>query len=328
MRRRAFITLLGGAIAAAPRATFAQADRVRRIGVLMALAADDPETRARVAKFQQELEKLGWSEGRNVSIDVRFGASSAERFRLLAKELVASQPDVIVAHSSPVATALQRETRAIPIVFVNVSDPIGEGFISGLARPGGNLTGVMHYEPGIVGKWLAMLKEIAPPLARVALVTNPKTTAYNYFLRAAQAAAPAVAIELVQTPVANAADIERAIEAFARVPNGGLMVPPDPTIIAQRAVVIAQAERYRLPAVYPFRLYVTAGGLMAYGTQQVEMFGQTASYVARILRGASPTELPVQAPVKYETVVNLKAAKAIGLEVPPTLLVRADEVIE
>jgi putative ABC transport system substrate-binding protein len=328
MRRREFITLLGGALAAAPRATFAQTDRVRRIGVLMGLAADDTETRARVAKLQQELEKLGWSEGRNVRIDVRFGASSAERFRLLAKELVASQPDVIVAHSSPVATALQRETRAIPIVFVNVSDPIGEGFISGLARPGGNFTGVLHYEPGIVGKWLAMLKEIAPSLARVALVTNPKTTAYNYFLRAAQAAAPAVAIELVPTHVTNAADIERAVESFALTPNSGLMVPPDITIIAQRAVVIAQAERHRLPVVYPFRLYVVAGGLMSYGTHQVEMFGQTASYVDRILRGANPGELPVQAPVKYETVVNLKSAKAIGLDVPPTLLVRADEVIE
>jgi putative ABC transport system substrate-binding protein len=327
MRRRDFIGVLAAAIAS-PRAAIAQADRLPRVAVLMALAADDPETGARVAKFRQELEKLGWTDGRNVRIDVRFGESSVERFRLLANEFVASRPYAIVAHSSPVATALLRETRAIPVVFVNVSDPVGEGFIAGLARPGGNFTGVLHYEPGIVGKWLAMLKEISPRLARVALVTNPKTTAYNYFLHAAEAAAPSLEIELVPSPVANAADIERAVESFARVPNGGLLVPPDPTIIAQRAVVIALAERHRLPAVFPFRLYVAAGGLMAYGTHQVEMFGQTASYVDRILRGANPAELPVQAPVRYQTVVNLKAAKAIGLEVPPSLLVRADEVIE
>jgi putative ABC transport system substrate-binding protein len=328
MRRREFITLFGGALAAAPRASFAQTERVRRVGVLMGLAEDDPETRARVAKLQQELEKLGWTEGRNVRIEVRFGASNPERFRRLAQELIAWQPDAIVAHSSPIASALQHETRSVPVVFVNVSDPVGEGFISGLARPGGNFTGILHYEPGIVGKWMAMLKEIAPRLSRVALVTNPKATAYRYFRRAAEAAAPAVAVELVPTHVANAADIERAVAEFARAPDGGLLVPPDITLLAQRAVIITQAERHRLPAVYPFRLYVTAGGLMSYGTHQVEMFGQTASYVDRILRGANPGELPVQAPVKYETVVNLKSAKAIGLDVPPTLLVRADEVIE
>jgi putative ABC transport system substrate-binding protein len=328
MRRREFIGLFGGALIASPQCAFAQADRLRRVGVLMGLAEDDPETKARVAKFRQELEKLGWSDGRNVRIDVRFGASSPDRFRLLAKELVASKPDVIVAHSSPVASALQRETRAIPIVFVNVSDPVGEAFIAGLARPGGNFTGILHYEPGIVGKWLAMLKEIAPRIARIALVTNPKATAYGYFLRAAETAAPTLAIELVPTHVASAADIERAIEAFARAPDGGLLVPPDVTMLAHRQLVIAQAERHRLPAVFPFRLYVVAGGLMAYGTHQVEMFGQTASYVDRILRGANPAELPVQAPVKYQTVVNLKTAKALGLDVPPSLLVRADEVIE
>jgi putative ABC transport system substrate-binding protein len=328
MRRREFITLFGGALVASPRAAFAQSERVRRIGVLMGLAEDDPETKARVAKFRQELEKLGWSEGRNIRIDVRFTASNPERFRMLAKEMVASQLEVIVAHSTPVVAALRRETRTIPIVFVNVSDPIGEGFIANLARPGGNFTGVLHYEPGIIGKWLAMLKEIAPRLSRVAFVTNPRTSGYEYFLGAAKAAAPALAIELIPTHVANAADIEHAIESFARVPDGGLMIPPDTTIIALRSVVITLASRHRLPAVYPFRLYVAAGGLMSYGTHQVEMFGQTASYVDRILRGAKPADLPVQAPVKYETVLNLKTAKALGLAVPPALLVRADEVIE
>jgi putative ABC transport system substrate-binding protein len=329
MKRRDFITLVGGAAVAWPIPAHAQqGDRVRRVGVLMGLAEDDPETKARVAKLRQELEKLGWLEGRNIRIDVRFGASSPDLFRVLAKELVASQPDVLLAHSTPVAAALQRETRTIPIVFVNVSDPIGEGFITSLARPGGNLTGVLHYEAGIIGKWLAMLKEIAPRTARVAFVTNPKTSGYDYFLGAAKTAAQLLAIELIPTHVANAADIERAIESFARVPNGGLMVPPDTTIITHRAVVIALAARHRLPAVYPFRLYVAAGGLMSYGTHQVEMFGQTASYVDRILRGANPAELPVQAPTKYETILNLKTAKALGLEIPATLLVRADEVIE
>jgi putative ABC transport system substrate-binding protein len=301
---------------------------MRRIGVLMGLAEDDPETNARLAKLRQELEKLGWSEGRNLRIDVRFAASRPDQFRVLAQELIALQPDVIVAHSTPVARALQRETRTVPVVFVNVSDPIGEGFIASLARPGGNLTGVLHYEAGIIGKWLAMLKEIAPRTARAAFVTNPKTSGYDYFLGAAKAAAQSLAIELIPTHVTNAADIERAIESFARAPNGGLMVPPDTTIITHRTVVIKLAARYGLPAVYPFRLYVVAGGLMSYGTHQVEMFGQTASYVDRILRGANPADLPVQAPTKYQTILNLKTAKALGLEVPPTLLVRADEVIE
>jgi putative tryptophan/tyrosine transport system substrate-binding protein len=215
-------------------------------------------------------------------------------------------------------------------VFVNVSDPIGAGFITSLARPGGNLTGVLHYEASIAGKWLAMLKEIAPRLARAALVGNPKVmlTGYDYFLRAAEATAPSFAIELIPSHVENAADIERAIESFARVPNGGLVLPPDSTTNVHRDLVIALAARYRLPAIYTARLFVAAGGLMSYGTDQVEMFGQTATYVDRILRGGKPADLPVQAPTKYETVLNLKTAKALGLDVPPSLLVRADEVID
>jgi putative ABC transport system substrate-binding protein len=283
---------------------------------------------ARVAGFRQGLERLGWSEDRNARIDARFAAGNADQFQVLAKELIALQPDVIFAHSTPVVAALQRESRMIPIVFVSVSDPIGSGFVASLARPGGNLTGLLQYEEGIAGKWLAMLKEIAPRLARAALVANPKTTAYDYFLRAAQAAAPSLTIEVVSTPVETTADIERAIESAARAPNGGLLLPPDTTTTVHRDLIIALAARHRLPAVYPFRVFVEAGGLMSYGTEQVAMFRQAALYVDRILRGAKPADLPVQAPTKFETVVNLKTAKALGLTVPPGLLVAADEVIE
>ena len=327
MRRRDFITLLGGTAAAWPLAARAQQpDRMRRIGVLMAFAEDDPETKARLAKFRQELERRGWAEGRNVRIDYRYAPAFA-RAQVPAKELVALQPDAIFAHTTPITAALQRESRTIPIVFVNVSDPIGAGFVASLARPGGNLTGVLHYEASITGKWLAMLKEIAPRLARAAILANP-IGGYHYFLRAAEAIAPSLAIELVPSPVENAADIERAIVAFARVPNGGVVLPPSATTIVHRDLVIALAARHRLPAVYTARLFVAAGGLMSYGTDQVDLFRQAASYVDRILRGAKPADLPVQTPTKYETTLNLKTAKALGLNVPPTLLVRADEVIE
>jgi putative ABC transport system substrate-binding protein len=301
---------------------------MRRIGVVVSSAEDDLDMQARVAGFRQGLERLGWSEDRNARIDARFAAGNADQFQVLAKELIALQPDVIFAHSTPVVAALQRESRMIPIVFVSVSDPIGSGFVASLARPGGNLTGLLQYEEGIAGKWLAMLKEIAPRLARAALVANPKTTAYDYFLRAAQAAAPSLTIEVVSTPVETTADIERAIESAARAPNGGLLLPPDTTTTVHRDLIIALAARHRLPAVYPFRVFVEAGGLMSYGTEQVAMFRQAALYVDRILRGAKPADLPVQAPTKFETVVNLKTAKALGLTVPPGLLVAADEVIE
>ena len=329
LKRREFITLLGGAAAAWPLAVSAQqGERMRRIGVLVASAEDESDIQARLAGFRQGIEKLGWSEGRNVHVDTRFAAGRADQYQVLAKDLVALQPDVILAHSPPITAALKRESPAIPIVFVSVSDPIGPGFVASLARPGGNVTGMLQYEAGISGKWLAMLKEIAPRLARAALVGNPKTTAYDYFLRAAEAAAPSLAIELVPSRVETAADIERAIVAFARVPNGGLLLPPDSTSILNRDLIIALAARHRLPAVYALRVFVEAGGLMSYGTDQVEIFRQAASYVDRILRGAKPADLPVQAPTKYETTLNLKTAKALGLDVPPTLLVRADEVIE
>jgi len=299
-----------------------------RIGVLVSSAEDDLDMQARVAGFRQGLERLGWSQNRNVRIDARFAAGKPDQFQIFAKELISSQPDVIFAHSTPIVAALQRESRTIPIVFVSVSDPIGSGFVASLARPGGNLTGLLQYEQGIAGKWLAMLKEIAPGLERAGLMANPKTTVYDYFLRAAQAAAPSLSIEVVPNAVESASDIDRVIESAARTPNGGLVVPPDTTTTLHRDLIIALAARHRLPAVYPFRVFVEAGGLMSYGTEQVAMFRQAALYVDRILRGAKPADLPVQAPTKFETVVNLKTAKALGVTVPPGLLVAADEVIE
>jgi putative ABC transport system substrate-binding protein len=328
MQRREFIRLVGGSAFAWPfTASAQQSERVRHIAILMGLAENDPETRQRLAIFKNEMEKLGWSEGRNLRIEVRF-APAGEQASQLAKELIALQPDVILAHSAQIAGALFQQTREIPIVFVNVSDPIGAGFIVSLARPGGNFTGVLHYEPGILGKWLAMLKEIAPTVMRAALVGDPKSPVYNYFVRTGQAAGRSLAIELVPTPVENAADIERSIESFAGTPNGGLLLPPDITTITHRDLILALAEKHRLPAVYPFRLFVANGGLISYGTDQVAMFGQTAPYVDRILRGAKPAELPVQTPTKYETTLNLKTAKALGLNVPPGLIVAADEVFE
>jgi putative tryptophan/tyrosine transport system substrate-binding protein len=326
--RREFITMLGGAAAAWPIAARAQQrERMRRIGVLTADAEDDPGVKARLAAFQQGLDRLGWSVDRNVRIDYRFAANNPDQYQPLAKELIRLQPDVLLAYTTPVAAAFERESRMFPIVFVGVSDPIGSGLVASLARPGGNLTGLLLYEEGITGKWLAMLKEIAPGLSRAALIANPKRTPYDYFVRSAKSAAPALRIELAPAPVENAADIERVIESFARKPNGGIVVLPG-TAIEYRDLVIALAARHRLPAVYYARFFVTAGGLMSYGIDFVDQSRQAAGYVDRILRGASAADLPVQAPTKYETVLNLKTAKALGLDVPSSLLVRADEVIE
>ena len=328
MRRREFITLLGSAAATWPISARAQSSPVRRIGVLVGLTEDDPQTKTRLAGFRQGLERRGWSEGRNVRIDYRFAAGSSDQYQLLAKELIALQPDVILAHSTPVATAFQRETREIPIVFVSVSDPIGSGLIANLARPGGNLTGALFYEESITGKWLAMLKEIAPRLARAALMASTKGTAYDYFLRLAKASAKSLTIELVPSPVETTVDIERTIVSFARAPDGGLVLPPDNITTGHRGLIIELAARHRLPAVFSASHFVEAGGLMSYGTDQVDMFRLAGSYVDRILRGDRPAELPVQAPTKYETAVNVKTAKELGLTVPPGLLVAADQVIE
>jgi len=327
IQRREFITLLGGAAAWPLAARAQETERTRRIGVLTADAENDPEVKTRLAAFQQGLERLGWSEGRNVRIDYRFGANNPDHYQSLAKELVRLQPDVLFAIATPIAVAFQRETRTIPIVFVSVSDPVGSGLVASLARPGGNLTGWLLYEEGITGKWLAMLKEIAPGLSRAALIAHPRRTPYDYFVRSAKSVAPSLAIELVPSPIENAADIERVIVSFAREPNGGLVVLPG-TPNEHRDLVVAIAARHRLPTVYSFRSFVVAGGLMSYGTDLIDHARQAASYVDRILRGAKAADLPVQAPTKYETVLNLKTAKALGLEVPPSLLVRADEVIE
>jgi putative ABC transport system substrate-binding protein len=332
LHRRVFITLLGGAAAAWPLVARAQqGERVRRIGVLVSSAQDDPETKARFAAFRHGLERLGWSEGRNVRIDYRFapgGIADRAQMLMLAKELLALQPDVVLAQGTPVTAAFQQESRTVPIVFFFVNDPIGSGFISSLARPAGNLTGLMLLEASVAGKWLAMLKEIAPRVTRAALVINPKTSSFAHYLREAEAMASSLAIELVPNPVENAADIERAIASLAREPNGGLVLPPDGTTVVHRDLIVTLASRFRVPAVYAFRIFVAAGGLMSYGVDYVDQFRQVASYVDRILRGANPAELPVQAPTKYETILNLKTAKALGLTVPPGLLVAADEVIE
>jgi putative ABC transport system substrate-binding protein len=329
VRRRDFITLMGSAAAAWPLAARAQQAGMKRVSVLSPEAPDDPNVEVRLVIFQQELERLGWQQERNVHIDYRYASGKFDQYAVLARELVASQPDAILAWSTQVAATLKRETRTIPIVFNNVSDPIGAGFVSSLARPDGNLTGILLFETGIMGKWLAMLKEISPGLTRVALLDNPKTSPFDYFKQSAEAAVPSLGIELVPTPVDNdKAEIERAINGFAATPHGGLVVVPDPTPLIQRDVVIALAERDRLPAVYPLRAFMDAGGLMYYGTDQLDLFRLSARYIDRILRGAKPADLPVQAPTKFETIVNLRSAKAMGLTVPPSLLVRADEVIE
>ncbi len=324
MRRRDLIKGIAGSTIAWPLAARAQQlDRIRQVGMLVAI--DDPELKA----FQQELERLGWIEGHNIRLDYRV-APAAAQVQTIAKELVALQPDVIFVVSRPATAALQKETHTIPIVFTYVIDPIGAGFIASLARPGGNITGIMAYEEGIVGKWLGMLKEIAPQTARISLLGNPKTAVYyDYLLLAAEAAAPSLGIEIVPSRIENdAADIERAIATVASMPNGAMVVVPDSTTTVNTDLIITLAVRNRLPAVYSFKFMVRAGGLMSYGIVSADHYRQAAYYVDRILRGAKPTDLPVQTPTKYETALNLKTAKALGLTPSTGLLVAADEVIE
>jgi ABC-type uncharacterized transport system substrate-binding protein len=328
MRRREVIRVLGGAMAAWPLAARAQQDgRMRHVGVLVGLRENDPEAQTRFAGFKQEFEKFGWFEGRTVRFDHRYAPAGA-RAREIARELIALQPEVILAQGTPISAALKQETQTVPVVFVGNVDPVGSGFVASLARPGGNLTGFLSLEASITGKWLAMLKEIAPRLTRVALVSNPMTIPYDYYFLPGQAVAPSLGMELVPGRVENAADIERFIESFARVPGGGLILPPDTTTVVNRDLIVALAAQYRLPAMYTFRAHVVAGGLMSYGTDFVDLFRLSASYVDRILRGAKPADLPVQVPTKYESIVNLITAKALDLEIPPTLLATADEVIE
>jgi putative tryptophan/tyrosine transport system substrate-binding protein len=328
MRRRDFITLLSGMAAAWPLA--ARAQQPRRIGVMIALPESDPELKKWLAAFQQSLERLGWSKGRNVHLDYRF-APAGVRAQELAKELLTLQPDVILAFSTPVTAAFQRESRTIPIVFIGIADAVGQGFVSSLAQPGGNLTGLTMFEASVAGKWLWMLKEIDPQLARAAFVINPGTAPYyDFYLRAAKVVAPSLGVEPVFTPIENdAADVERAIINFAHTaPKGGLVVLPDSTTNAHRDLIVSLAAQHQLPAVYTNQFFVTAGGLMSYGVDWVNEFGQVAFYLDRILRGAKPADLPVQATTKFVTALNVKTAKALGLPVPPELLVAADEVIE
>jgi putative ABC transport system substrate-binding protein len=330
MRRRRFLTLLAGAAAGGSNKVGAQqqASSLRRIGALWSLSETNPDMQARLTQFNQGLVRLGWLEGKNIHLDGRFAAGETDRFESLAKALVASKPEAIVAQSTPVALALFRETRSIPIVFVSVSDPIGSGLVASLSRPGGNVTGVLLYEEGIIGKWLAMLKEVAPKLARVAIAANPKTTPFEYFLQAAKSPAAALSIDIIPMPVETAADIERSIPDFAAKPNGGLVLPPDSTNILHRDLLIALAARHRLPSVYGYRSFTEAGGLMSYSTDIPQQNRLVASLIDRILRGTAPADLPVEAPTKYETAINIKAAKALGLEIPSALLARADDVIE
>jgi putative ABC transport system substrate-binding protein len=329
MRRREFIKLLGGAVAAWPVAARAQQpERMRRIGVLMAIAADDPEAQARLKAFVQGLQQLGWTVGQNVRVDYRWGGSNADDTRKYAAELVALAPDVILAHSSASLAPLLLATRTVPLVFTIVADPVGAGFVESLARPGGNATGFTNFEYSIAGKWLELLKEIAPGVTRAAVLRESAISAGAGQFGAIQALAQSLGVELRPVDVRDAGEIERAITAFARGSNGGLIVTGSPTAVVHRGLIVALAARHRLPAVYNTRFYATGGGLISYGPDFVDQFRSAAGYVDRILKGVKPADLPVQAPTKYELVINLKTAKALGLDVPAMLLARADEVIE
>jgi putative tryptophan/tyrosine transport system substrate-binding protein len=304
-----------------------QGERKRRIGVLMNFTADDPVSLGRVTAFVQGLQELGWTIGRNLQIDYRWGAGSAERYRIFAAELVALTPDILVTAGAPAVEALQRATRTVPIVFATVTDPVGGGLVANLARPGGNTTGFTLSEYGLSGKWLELLKEIAPRVTRAAVLRDPVAVGIAQFA-AIQAVAPSLQMELSPVDVRDPSEIERAVTAFADRPNGGLIATASAPTAIHRELIIALATRHKLPAVYPFRYYVTAGGLISYGPDSVDQFRLAAGYVDRILRGEKPGDLPVQAPTKYELVINLKTAKAFGLDVSPSLLARADEVIE
>jgi putative tryptophan/tyrosine transport system substrate-binding protein len=329
--RRKFLATLGGAAAAWPLVARAQqAERARRIGVLMAIAENDREGQDRVAAFREGLQKLGWVEGRNVRIDMRWATpGDVESIQRFAKELVALQPDLILSHSTPNTVALLQQTNTIPIIFAGVSDPVGSGLVANFGRPDGNVTGFITMEPTMGGKWLEMLKEIAPRVNRVALLFNAATAPFfEYYLNSFKAAASSFAVQAIAPPIRDTSELEPTIGALAREPDSGLVVMPDSFTSAHRAEITSLAARYRLPAVYPFRFFAELGGLLSYGNDLVDIFRRTAIYADRVLKGEKPAGLPVQAPVKYELVINLKTAKALGLEVPPTLLARADEVIE
>ena len=328
LRRREFITLLGGAAVWPLAARAQQGERMRRIGVLMSLAADDPEGQARLTVFAQGLQELGWSVGRNLRIDYRWAAGDTNRSRSYTAELLTLAPDVILASGSVSTGPLHQAAHGVPVVFVQVGDPVGAGFVESLARPGGNVTGFTVFEYGISGKWLELLKEVAPSVTRAAIFRDTTIAAGAGQLGAIQSVAPALGIELRPIAVRDAGEIKRAVTAFAREPNGGMLVTAGAGVATNRAVIIRLAAKHRLPTVYPYRYHVADGGLISYGPDTIDQYRRSAAYVDRILRGEKPADLPVQAPTKFELVINLKTAKALGLEIPSTLLARADEVIE
>jgi putative ABC transport system substrate-binding protein len=329
MRRREFITLLGGAAVTWPLATRAQQpDRMRRVVLLSGISAEDPETSARNAAFEQALQQLGWTKGRNVRIDYRFAGGNAAIVRKQAEELVALAPDVIVSTGSLATGQLLQVTHTVPVVFVIVPDPVGSGFVDSLAQPGGNATGFMQFEYGLSGKWLELLKEIAPSLTRAMVLWDPAITAGIGQFAIIQSVATSAGVDVRPARLIDAGEIERAITAFARSPNGGLIVTASALTVVHRDLIIALAARHKLPAVYFERFFVAAGGLISYGANFVDQHRRAAGYVDRILKGEKPADLPVQAPTKYELVINLKTAKALGLAIPPPVLARADQVIE
>jgi putative ABC transport system substrate-binding protein len=330
MRRREFITLLGGA-AAWPQAAHAQQGaRLRRLGVLIPYAESDAEAQSEIAAFRQTLEHLGWRDGGNLAIEYRWAGGDPSRIRAYAKELVALAPDAIFCRTTPVTAALAQETRTIPIVFVNVSDPVGAGFAASIARPGGNITGFTNVQQSLGGKWVELLKELDPRISRIGVLFSPTTSPGRgmFYRRLIEDAARSIAVETIAAPVEGAAEIETAVATFAQASGLGLIVQPDVTTTDHRTLILRLATQYRLPAVYPFRFFVAEGGLASYGVNVVDLYRRAAGYVDRILKGDKPGDLPVQAPVKFDLVINLKTARSLGLEVPPILLATADEVIE
>jgi ABC-type uncharacterized transport system substrate-binding protein len=330
VQRRSFLTLLGTSAAAWPLAARAQqAGGMRRIGVLMSASENDPEFQAFLTAFREGLQKVGWAEGRNLRIEYRWASLDAESMQRFAKELVALKPDLILAQNTLATAAALQQTRTVPTIFASVSDPIGSGFVASFPRPGGNVTGFMNMEASLAGKWLELLKEIAPRVARVAFLFNPVTAPFfDYYLNPFKAAAASLALEATAAPVRDVSELESAVAAQARMPNGGFVVMPDTFLLVHRTEITSLAARYRLPAVYSRRHFAEVGGLLSYGDDLTDNYRRAAIYADRILKGIKPSELPVQAPVKFELVVNLKTAKALGLEVPSSFYWRADEVID
>jgi putative ABC transport system substrate-binding protein len=331
MKRRDFITLVGGAIAACPLTLKAQqAGHMRRIGVLFGSARGDRQAVIELAMFRNTLQELGWAEGRDVLIETRWAAADVDRIHAFARELVSLQPDLILGQTTPVVAALQRETKTIPIVFVVVADPVGSGFVASLPHPGGNITGFINIEGSLGGKWIETLKDIVPGVTHAALMFNPDTAPVAYYQQPFEAAARSSGVEPTAVPVRNEADIERIFASLEDKPKTGLVMMPDIFTATPRNLdlVISLASRYRVPTVYPYRYMVAAGGLISYGVDPVDLFRRAPTYIDRILKGANPADLPVQLPTKFEMAINLKTAKALGLDVPPSMLTRADEVIE